>query len=108
MPKSKHRKNRKPMRNYGPLVAIWTNDDLAHQPALPHPHVQSDELAGLRMITIWDHERPSHITYGLYAAALRELDGPEPAAEDTLEDLRRKLTCAAADQAIAGAKSAHP
>lgn len=108
MPKSKHRKDRKPMRDYGPLVPIWTNDDLVHEPALPRPHVQSDELAGIQMITIWDHARPSHITYALYEAALREVEGPDPDPGDTLDDLRVKLTRAAADQAIEAVKAGHP
>jgi len=107
MPKSKHRKGRKPMRDYGPLHPIWTNDDLTHAPALPRPHVQSDELAGIRMLTIWDYAKPSYITIGLYAAALREL-GHEPGPDETLDQLRARLTRVAADQAIDGVKSAHP
>jgi hypothetical protein len=107
MPKPKHRKNRKPMRDYGPLQVIWTNDDLTHAPAMKHPHVQADELAGIRMLTIWDHAKPSYITIGLYAAALRELGG-EPDPADTLDDLRAKLTRAAADQALEAVKQDHP
>lgn len=103
MPKSKHRKNRKP---YQPpkLKVIWTNDDWAHEPALNEPHVQSDELAGIRMVTVWDYEKPGAITYGLLGAALTEF-GEEPHKDDTLDDLRRKLTLAAANAAILAARN---
>lgn len=107
MPKSKHRKGRKPMRDYGPLRVIWTNDDLTHAPAMDTPHVQADELAGIKMLTIWDYDRPSYITIGLYAAALRELDVyADPG--DTLDELRAKLTRVAANQAIQAVKTDHP
>lgn len=103
MPKSKHRKNRKPYKS-PKLVVIWTNDDWEHEPALNGPHVQSDELAGVRMVTVWDYEKPGAITYGLLGAALEEFGGT-PEADDTLEDLRRKLTEAAADAAIAAVRA---
>jgi hypothetical protein len=102
MPKTKHRKNRKPYK-MPQLVVIWTNDDWEHSPAMNVPHVQADELAGVPMVTVWDYEKPGMITYGLLGAALEEF-GVTPSKEDTLDDLRRKLTLAAADSAISAAR----
>lgn len=103
MPKPKHRKNRKQYRK-PELVVIWTNDDWEHpQPALNEPHVQADELAGVPLVTVWDLDRPGLITYGLLGAALEHFGGT-PDKDDTLDDLRMKLTQAAADAAIAAAR----
>lgn len=105
MPKPKHRKNRKPYKK-PELVVIWTNDDWEHPvSAINEPHVQADELAGVPLVTVWDLKKPGLITYGLLGAALQHFGGT-PGEDDTLDDLRMKLTRAAADTAIEAARKA--
>lgn len=106
MPVSKKRKNAGPYQSQMELVAIWSNDDLA-TPTLDIPHVQADELAGCRLVTVWDYRRPGPVTLGLLAAAASEF-GVTAEPSDTIETLRAKLTRAAADEAIEAAKSTRP
>jgi hypothetical protein len=73
------------------LTVVWTNNE--SEDSLPHydfPHVRVEEVAGRKLVTVWDYEPAADFTLWLLGLALREM-GDEPQPDDTLDTMIARL-----------------